>query len=218
MNGTACHSLVCMFLLISVTFAPHIRAHDLGCKGEIELGELVFLFMIYENEIPSWRMQANNELICWLTDGIREEGDFYTRIGEVSVHVMGRRYSVLRQRLIPIPWIVKIVGSGPPKFPPDWVMMRPRDDCFEADGSKCDFELLPSLDAGGFSYEKLCENEEVMFGSSVVYRISYAGKKDAYLVYELSAGSWGYSNFLRLFWDMDSALFYGCEDVDFWYP
>jgi len=202
-----------VFIFALFLVSANARSHELGCKGEVELSELIVMFMLDDGGSPSWRMQANNELICWLTEGIENRSAIAaTREGEIFVHVMGRRYSVLKRRLESLPWVVKLANPGNAKFPPDWVFIGPKMDCFGADGTGCDFTLLPSLEAGGFSYELLCENNEILTSTTALYHVSYPGKQDAYLAYDFSSGSGGETNSLRLYWNMDSARFYACKE------
>jgi hypothetical protein len=180
------------------------RAEALASQP-IELGALVRLFLLSEDEHADWLIGASaSSPVRWATDGIDSVAAQISsqRIGYARVVVDGKHKTAIRQQVEELAWEVMLGSEMPPKFGPQFVWIQPDMDCFGSTGSGCDFELDATLRSAGVDFRRLCINAPYGNGSDV-YLVSADGSKPAWLEYITSTGSGGTSNWVALFWNED---------------
>ena len=116
----------------------------------------------------------------------------------------GQPKFTLRQYIEELPWYVTILSKSRDKCPPLFVRIEPDNTCFGSPASNCEFDILPILQAMGISYQEVSFCPEPSFGNGArVYKIEAYKKKPAYLVYHMSSGSGGTSNWIDIFWEFE---------------
>lgn len=114
----------------------------------IELGSLVRLFLLRENEHADWSIgAAASSPVRWVTDGIASVDAPINsqRVGYARVVVDGKSMTAIRQQVEELTWEVMLGSEVPPKFGPQFVWIQPDMDCFGSTGSGCDFVLDATL-------------------------------------------------------------------------
>jgi hypothetical protein len=172
-------------------------------KEPVELGALVRLFMLNDDEHAAWSMGASaSSPVRWVTDGIAEVDAAISsqRIGYALIVVDGEPMTAVRRQLEELAWEVMLGSEVPPKFGPQFVSIRPDMGCFGSAGSGCDFELAGTLSSAGLVAHRLCANAAYGSGSEV-YLLSADGRKPAWLEYTTSSGSAGTTNWVTVYWN-----------------
>jgi hypothetical protein len=171
----------------------------------LELGELVLLLMP-DSGVKSvgWDFRAESPIL-WRTAGyetIQKKGaSLYTRNGIVRVHIQGKKSTVLRQRVVELGWGVTYSSTFNPNFGPEEINISPgppREGCFGATYTGCDFEEpLSSLAHAGIAATKICGKHDM--GEMVsAFALTHAGRRPTVMVWQASGGSGGSSAWLIL--------------------
>jgi len=166
--------------------------------SRIDLGQLIFMFMLRTDESkPDWGMRSDGPL-RWSNAGV-ESGTSGELVRRATAHISvgGRTFWVLRTRREPLDWDVIQTGT---KFGIAHVDFLPKDACFGVAASGCGFtwnEVLAKTPV--LRSQKLCESPR-MGEKLTLFQVSAPGKKPARVLYALSTGSGGSSNWVELWY------------------
>jgi hypothetical protein len=194
--------------LVCAQITQGVIPKELQGRKQFELGELVLFLMPNSGERSvGWDFRADSPIL-WKTAGYettpRKDGtSSYTRVGIVRVHVLGKKSTVLRQRVTELGWSVTYSNTSNPNFGPQEIQVEPGGwwaggPCFGSTYSGCDFEEpIGSLSHAGIIAINLCSKEEIG-GRVSAFVLSHAGRRQTVMVWQTSGGSGGSSAWITL--------------------
>ena len=195
---------LCVGLLYIIFITQFISCSEHKAQSAIELGDLIVLFMLDNNEgLPDWDFRDDQKavIIEWSPEGIdSDELPIWKRHGEVRILVNGKTFWILKSQKEEVKWGICLEGGGHHTGPK--MRIAPPTICFGigTSGSGFDWEDVFAKSQHKVESSLLCTKKIDGSNYSALYEVTAKGKKSVYVVYSHAAGSGGASASVEIWW------------------